>query len=389
MTHEENFNLLEELLQILKANDSGKLLKVLTLVLNESMKLERTQALQAKPFERSKERKGWANGFKDKTVATGLGKMTVKIPQVRNGEPFYPSALEKGIRSERALKLAIAEMYLKGVSTRKVSKITEALCGTEISSTQVSRVTQSLDEEFEKWRNESIGEIQYLYLDAKYEHVRVNGSVVSMALLVAVGVDYQGKRQVLGCSVSTSEAEVHWRNFLGKLIQRGLNGVKLIISDDHTGLKAARKASFNAVPWQRCQFHLQQNAQAYVNKKSMKKEVAEDIKTVLNAPDKPEAERYLKKIVEKYEKSNPKLSEWMENNIPESLTVFDFPKKHQRKIRTSNMIERVMKEINRRTKIVGIFPNEDSLLRLASAVLMERNDTWISAKIYLGDPNDQ
>ncbi len=351
-------------------------------LVNQAMQIERENYLRAKPYERTNERKGHANGYKPKTVRTRVGEVTFSIPQVREGG-FYPQSLEKGIRSERALLLTLAEMYVQGVSTRKVAAITEQLCGTQISASQVSRAAQQLDEELESWRNRLLGEVVYLHLDARYEKVRQAGSVRDAAILMASGVKRDGKRTILGISVSLSEAEAHWRAFLEGLIKRGLHGVQLIISDDHVGMKAARKAVFTGIPWQRCQFHLQQNAQAYVPRVSMRREVAEDIRTIFNAPDRETAEAYLKKTVEKYAVLSPKLADWMEVNILEGFTVFAFPRVHQRRLRTSNYMERLSQEIKRRTRIVRVFPNEDSCLRLISAILMECNEEWEFGRIYL------
>ncbi len=194
------------------------------------------------------------------------GKVLLKVPQVR-GMEFYPSCIEKGMRSERALKLAIAEMYVKGVSTRRVSDIVEILCGTEVSSSQVSRLAKELDEEITSWKAQPVGQIQYLVLDATYESVRVGSHVVKQALLVAIGVDYSGNRHILDAEVANSEAEVNWRSFLEGLVRRGMHGLRMITSDDHSGLRAAIDAVFPGILWQRCQFHLQQNAHSYVTKK--------------------------------------------------------------------------------------------------------------------------
>ena len=265
------------------------------------MKLDRTRHLQALPYERSDDRQGYANGYKPKTVNSKLGKLTLSVPQVRDSDDeFYPSCLEKGLRSERALKAALAEMYIQGVSTRKVKAITEALCGYEVSSSQVSRITKELDGEFEQWRTRPLGKIRYLMVDARYEKVRHGGHVIDNAVLVAHGIDDEGKKRILGVSVSLSESEVHWRSFLESLVKRGLHGIELIISDAHSGLKAARKSVFPSVPWQRCQFHLQQNAQGYVPKKSMKQAVANDIKAIFTAPNLDEAQRLLQLTTEKY-----------------------------------------------------------------------------------------
>ncbi len=296
---------------------------------------------------------------------------------------FYPQALEKGQRSERALTVTLAEMYVQGVSTRKVKAIVEQLCSSGVSSSTVSRATASLDETLQAWRERPLGEMPYVYLDARYEKVRQDGQVRDAAILTATGVDRLGKRHLLGVSISIGEQEIHWRTFLQSLVSRGLGGVQLIISDDHPGLKAACKAVFGGVPWQRCQFHLQQNASAYVPRRDMRAEVAADIRTIFNAPDRHMAEEYLKKMVVKYSKTASRLAEWMEKNLPEGLTVFAFPTAHQRKLRTTNLVERLNREIRRRTAVVSIFPNEAACLRLVSAVLMEYDEEWQTGRIYL------
>ncbi|MBC2724836.1 MAG: IS256 family transposase [Desulfosporosinus sp.] len=372
----------KEYLEQLTEQGLDRLPDLVRVLVNEAMRIERENYLGAKPYERSKDRQGHANGYKPKTVKTRVGEVTFDVPQVREGG-FYPRSLEKGIRSERALMLTLAEMYVQGISTRKVAAITERLCGTQVSATQVSRASQLLDEELEAWRNRPLGEVIYLYLDARYEKVRQAGSVRDAAILMASGVKRDGKRSILGISVSLSEAGVHWRAFLEGLVKRGLHDVQLIISDDHAGIQAARKAVLTGVPWQRCQFHLQQNAQAYVPRVGMRREVAEDIRTIFNAPDKDTAEIYLKKAVKKYATLAPKLADWMEVNVPEGFTVFAFPRAHQRRLRTSNYMERLSQEIKRRTRIVRVFPNEQSCLRLISAILMEIGEKWEYGKIYL------
>ena len=243
--------------------------------------------------------------------------------------------------------------------------------------------TAQLDEVLEAWRHRSLGEYVCLYLGARYEKIRQDGQVRDAAVLIAAGVNWDGKREILGVSVALGEQEVHWRTFLESLVQRGLQSVRLIISDAHAGLRAARQAVFGGIPWQRCQFHLQQNAQAYVPRKSMLSEVAEDIRTIFNAPDRATAEAWLARTVKKYETSATRLADWMEANLPEGLAVFSFPKSHQRRIRTANLLERLNQEIKRRTRVVGIFPNEAACLRLISAFLMEKSEAWLIGRMYL------
>lgn len=382
MTRPRDCNAIQDVVELLAHDGFDSLGEAIRRIINEAMLLERQHHLGVGPYERSENRRGQANGFKRKNVQTRVGSLNLDVPQVRDSS-FYPSSLEKGLRSERALKVALAEMYVQGVSTRKVAKITEQLCGFEVTSSQVSRAAKELDGVLEQWRNRPLGAYPYVYLDARYEKVRNNGSVIGMAVLVAVGVSATGHRQILGTSVSLSEQEVHWREFLRHLQQRGLHGIKLFISDAHEGLKAARTSVFPSVPWQRCQFHLQQNAQAYVPKQAMKKEVAHDIRSIFNAPNEEEAKRLLDQLLTRYETSAPRLVEWAETNIPEGLTVFAFPADHWRRIRTSNPLERTNKEIRRRTRVASIFPNEDSCLRLVSAVLMEISEEWETGRTYL------
>lgn len=382
MAHQPKSELLNTVLQLLTENGTEGLAEGLRLLINEAMLQERSHALQAQPYERTDARTGHANGFKPKTLDTRLGSVTFAVPKVR-GLSFYPNALEKGVRSEQALKLALAEMYVQGVSTRKVAAIVEQLCGTSVSSTQVSHCAAQLDVELEAWRTRPLGVYPYVLLDARYEKVRQGGRVLDCAVLIAAGISPEGKRTILGVSVALSEAEVHWRTFLTSLQKRGLHGVQLIVSDDHAGLGAARTAVFPAVPWQRCQFHLQQNAQAYVPRLDQRAAVALAIRTVFNNPDLPSAQRRLKEVVADYAATAPRLAAWMEENLPQGFTIFSLPQTHQRRLRTTNALERVNMELKRRTRVAGLFPNEASLLRLISALLAEFSDDWETGKTYL------
>lgn len=383
MTRQTHGNTVETVMERLIENGFDGFADVMRILLNEAMKIERDHALGAGPYERSDARKGHANGFKPKTVHTRMGPLTVDVPQVRGDVQFYPSALEKGCRSERALKLAIAEMYVKGISTRRVNGILENMCGLEISSTQVSRVAALLDDELQTWRERPLEAYPYLVLDAHYEKVRQNGSVRPCAVFTAIGVNLDGKREILGVSVSLSEAEVHWRAFLKSLLDRGLHGVRYVVSDAHEGLKAALQALFHGTLWQRCQFHLQRNAQAYVPTKAMQPQVARDIRDIFNAPNGDLARMRLKYYVEQYARSAPRLADWMETDLPEGLAVFELPESHRKRMRTTNMLERLHEEINRRTRVARLFPNEASLLRLVSAIEMEISEDWIAGKRYV------
>jgi len=382
MTYRNDFTVPAELMEQVQEQGLDILPELIRIILNAAMQAERAEHLQAGPYQHNEERRGYANGFKPKTMRTRIGEITFAVPQVREGG-FYPQAMEKGLRSERALTLALAEMYVQGVSTRKVKAITEQLCGVSISSSAVSQASAQLDSELAKWRERPLGEYPFLFLDAYYEQVREDGQVRDLAVLVAVGVTPAGKREILGVSVSLSEHEVHWRTFLESLKQRGLGGIQLITSDDHAGLRAARLAVFGGIPWQRCQFHLQQNAQAYVPRKDLLSEVAADIRMVFDAPDRATADAYLAKVVEKYRKSASRLSEWLETNIPEGLTVFAFPAAIRKLLRTTNGVERLHREVRRRARVVSIFPNSASCLRLVSAVLAEISEEWLTGRTYI------
>lgn len=382
MTYPSNCTLPTEVLEQLASQGLNQLPEMICILVNAAMQAERQEYLGAGRYERTPERRDQANGFKPKTVKTRLGEIAFEVPQVRESG-FYPQALEKGLRSERALTMALAEMYVQGTSTRKVNAIVEKLCGTHVSSSLVSKATAELDPLLEKWRTRPLGEIVYMFLDARYEQVRLDGQVVDVAVLIAQGVAPDGKRRILGVAMGIGEAEISWRMFLQSLVRRGLCGIRLITSDDHAGLRQALRAVFGGIPWQRCQYHLQQNATSYVSRREMLPEVAADIRKVFNAPDRPTADAYLKQIVQKYEQSASRLANWMEVNLPEGLTVFAFPEDHRRKLRTNNSVERLNREIGRRTDVVSIFPNEAACLRLVSALLMEQDEEWQTGRVYL------
>ena len=320
-----------------------------------AMQIERERFLGAALYERSPDRQGYANGYKPKRIDTPAGTVTVQVPKTagHDGEPFFPQSLERGRRSVRAVMLAVAEMYIKGVSTRDVEAVMREFGIDSLSSSQVSRAAKMLDDELEAWRNRPLGEFKYLFLDARYEKMRYGGVVRDVAVLAAIGIGPDERRRVLGTSVALSEAEVHWRDFLTRLHARGLRGVEYIVSDDHAGLQAARRAVFGAAKWQRCQFHLAQDLAA--------------------------AQSALADLVTSYQGKADKLADWLENNIPEGLTVFALPEHHRTRMRTSNPMERaVQQELKRRTVKVRVFPNQEALTRLVSAVLVEIDEKWAS-----------
>ena len=307
-TTETNDTEILEMMQTLMNEGLEAFPAVMAKMYNLAMQFERELHLGAGKYERTDARRGYANGYKPKTLNTHVGKLALQIPQVRDSEtPFYPRSLERGTRCERALKLAVAEMYIKGVSTRKVQAVFDRLCDVNITAEQVSRAMREMDEELDKWRNRPIGSVKVLFADATYHKARVNGVVVSVATFIVAGILEDGHRAILAVDSDLSENEVHWRRVLSNLIKRGMHGVKLLVSDSHDGLRAAREATLNGVPWQRCQMHLQQNAQAYVTKASFKAEVAEDIRSIFRAGSLVEAKRMLDEAVAKYSKCQANL----------------------------------------------------------------------------------
>ena len=351
------------------------------------MRIERERFLGAGHYERTANRQGYANGTKPKRIDTPAGTVTVQVPKTAGHQDaaFYPQSLERGRRSVRAVMLAVAEMYIKGVSTREVEAVMREFGIESLSSSQVSRATKMLDEELEAWRTRALGEIKYLFIDARYEKVRIGGVVRDAAVLSAIGIGLDERRRVLGISVALSEAEVHWRAFLESLQARGMRGVEYIVSDDHSGLHAARRAVLGGAKWQRCQFHLARNAIHHAPNLAIRKRIGTELRAVWNAGSLAKAETALADLVATHRDTAPKLAEWLEENVPEGLAVFSLPEHHRRRMRTSNPIERaIQQELKRRTVKVRVFPNEESLERLTTAVLVEIDERWaVDTKAYI------
>ena len=344
------------------------------ILLDHAMKLERSKVLQAEPHERTALRQGYANGFKPKTVATRLGDICFAVPQVRGEVAFYPSALEK---------VSAANAPSNWPSPRCMSKASPPAksppCWKRFAAWRSLPPKSAAPPPnwIRNWKNGATARWDPLLISSLMpvtKKVRIDGVVRSCAVLIALGLDDAGQRSVLGVSARLSEA--HWREFVASLQARGLHGLRFIVSDDHAGLRAALTARFAGVPWQRCQFHLQQNAIAFVPKIHLRAEVAATLRTVFNAADLPEAQRRLKTVVEKYQESVPNLAGWLETNGPESLTVLALPEAQRKKLRTTNSLERLNKEIKRRTRVATLFPNEKSLERLVTALLSEVSDEW-------------
>lgn len=378
---------LEAVLEQLIEHGPNEMASVFARAFELAMQIERERFLGAGRYERTPERHGYANGYKPKRIDTPAGTVNVQVPKTagHDGEPFYPQSLERGRRSVRSVMLAVAEMYVKGVSTRDAEAVMREFGIESLSSSQVSRAAKLLDDELEAWRNRPLGQVKYLILDARYEKMRHGGVVRDAAVLSAIGIGPDERRRVLGVSVALSEAEVHWRSFLESLVARGLRGVEFVVSDDHSGLRAARRAVLGGATWQRCQFHLARNAIHHAPNAEIRKRIGKQLKSIWTADDLAKAETALAELVASYRTSAPKLAAWLEENAPEGLAVFTLPEQHRRRLRTSNPMERsVQQELKRRTVKVRVFPSDEALLRLVTAVLVEIDEKWASdTKAYI------
>ena len=345
------------------------------------LEAEMASFLGAGSYERNGERRGWRNGYKPRTLKTRVGGLELMVPKDRDGE-FQTELFERYQRSEKALVLAMLQMYVEGVSTRKVSAITEALCGLEVSKSQVSALTAKLDAEVAAWRSRPLTEAYpYLVVDARYEKVRRGGAVVSQGVLVAIGISAAGCREVLGCWVAESESEASWGAVFAELKQRGLSGVRYVVSDDHAGMVKAIGRHFQGAVWQRCQVHFVRNALSLcgVQQRPL---VLRLMRSVTEAPTREAARIALAAAIAEFEKKAPKAARLLEEHGEEILGVYALPEAHRKRMRTTNMLERQNQELKRRTRVVRVFPNEQSCLRLVAALLMETNQEWMG-RIYL------
>jgi transposase-like protein len=353
-------------------------------VLQELLEAEMTEHVGAAPYERTTERKGHRNGHKPRTLRTRVGTLNLLVPQDREGT-FSTRLFSRYQRNEKALVLALMEMYVEGVSTRKVKDVTEELCGTSFSKSLVSSLAGRLDAELESWRSRLL-EAQgypYVFVDARYEKVRVDRRVVSQGVLIVSGVRYDGFRELLGVEVADTESEATYQELFRSLKRRGLSGVELVISDDHEGLKAAIARHFQGASHQRCQVHYARNLLGMVSY-ARRKELAADLRAIFAAPDRDQALQIATSVAEEWrKKGNQRVAERIEEHVEECLTCLAFPESHRRRIRTTNGLERLNQEIKRRTRVVRIFPNEESCLRLVTALAVEQSEEWITGRRYL------
>ena len=366
-----------ELLDLMRSADDGELMRrLLGTIMQELVEAEASAHIGALPHERTETRTTQRNGTREKTVTTTAGDLTVKIPKVRTGS-FFPALLAPRRRIDVALHAVVMQAYVEGVSTRRVDDLVVALGGTGISKSEVSRICAKLDGEVAAWRARPLDEqaFPYVFLDATYCKVRINQRVVSQAVVIATGVSADGKREVLGCAVGDSETEPFWTEFLRDLRDRGLHGVQLVISDAHRGLTAAIATILQGAAWQRCRVHFMRNALATVSKGHAEM-VAATIRTIFAQPNSPKVREQLDNVADLLAGEFPAVAELLLNAKADLTAFADFPLAHWQKIWSTNPLERLNREVKRRTDVVGIFPNTDSLLRLSACVLIEAHDEW-------------
>jgi len=355
--------------------DADFLREGVKLLAEELMECEVSQQLGAERHERSPLRQGQRNGYRERDWDTRVGTIELKVPRVRDGS-YFPSLLEPRRRAERAMLAVVQEAYVQGVSTRRVDELVQALGLAGISKSQVSRICRELDAEVERFRTRRLdGPYPYVWLDATFLKVRQTGKVVSMAVVIAIGVRANGEREVLGLDVGPSEDGAFWLQFLRSLVARGLAGVHLVVSDAHQGLKGAIAAVLQGAAWQRCRVHFVRNALALVPK-SAAQMVAATIRTVFAQPDAASAKEQWRRVADGFRSRYPRLAELLDAAEEEVLAYLDFPPEHWRQIWSNNPLERLNKEVKRRTDVVGIFPNEAAVVRLVGAVLAEQHDEW-------------
>jgi putative transposase len=370
------------LVETLVTGDRDLMKGLLREALQEVLEGEMTEFLGAGTGERSDSRTGYRAGYYSRGLVTRIGKLELRVPRDRNGE-FSTALFERYQRSEKALVAALAEMYVQGVSTRKVKAITEELCGHSFSASAISQINKGLDEALERFAGRLLEEeYPYLILDARYEKVREASVIQSQAVLVAIGINWEGQRQVLAVDLANRESRSSWKDFLVRLKERGLTGVEFVVSDDHAGLKRAIGEVLPEAAWQRCYVHFLRNALDYLPRKA-DDDCLQELRWLYDRRDLQEAQRDLAAWIAKWAGKYPKLVDWVETNIGETLTFYRLPRQHHKHLKSTNMLERLNEEIKRRTRVVRIFPNAESCLRLVRALCVETHEAWLEDNRYL------
>jgi len=381
MTHKKSRTTLAEL-KVLLRNDKEFLRPLVEEVLQQVLEAEMDEAIGAQKGERTSSRLGYRSGYYSRTLITRVGKLELRIPQDRQGR-FRTEIFERYQRSEKALVAALAEMYVQGVSTRKVKAITEELCGHEFSASTISRINEHLDEELAKFADRHLEEeYPYLILDARYEKVREDGVIRSRAVLIAIGINCEGRRCVLAVELANRESQTSWKDFLLGLRKRGLTGVEFVVSDDHMGLKRAIVEILTGAVWQRCYVHFLRNALDHLPRKA-DDDCMMELRWIYDRRNVDEVRRDLAAWLAKWGNKYRKLCDWVEANIEETLAFYRLPLQHHKHMKSTNMLERLNEEIKRRTRVIRIFPNEASCLRLVRALAVETHENWIEATRYL------
>ena len=372
-----------DLIQPALLEDPDFLRGLLQSMLQKILNTQFTQHMGVEKYERGESRSGYRNGSYQRTLTTRVGRVTIRVCRDREGN-FQPLLFERYQRSEKAFVLGIAEMYFQGVSTRKVTEVFEELCGTSISKSQVSALSQDLDVVFDAWRKRPLEQgYKYVIVDARVQKIRENGRVVSTANLIAVGISEEGYREVIGCAVADSESEETWGQFFRGLQERGLRGVKLVVSDDHKGLTNALEKYFQGVPWQRCQVHFMRNLLTHLGKANSSVYMGL-LQDVFASRTMEEAQKRGEILAERLrENKKEKIATWIEENLEDCLGVYTTPEKHRVKLRSTNMVERLNEEIKRRCQVIRVFPNRESALRMVSARCLEISDTWMEKKYLI------
>ncbi len=381
MTQQQDNGLLPQIQEVL-LNDQDFVKDILTRSLQQFLEAEFSSQINACPYERSESRQGYRNGSYPRTLKTRVGQLELRVCRDREGN-FQTSLFERYQRSEKALTLSLVEMYLQGVSTRRVNRIVEELCGCSISKSHVSDLAKGLDKSLGLWRERRLEQAYpYLVIDARYEHIRTDEGVVCKAVMLVVGISEAGYREILSVDIGNSEQELEWGAVFSRLKARGLSGVRYVVSDDHKGLAAALRRHFQGVMWQRCQVHFMRNFLSKLSKKE-RPEYIVMLKDVFAAQTKAEAMKRKVVLVDRLAEKKEEVANWLDDEIESSLSVYSLPLGHRRKMRSTNMLERVNQELKRRSRVVRIFPNDRSCLRLIGSLCQEISEEWAIARKYL------
>ena len=370
-----------EELQYLFSQDQG-MAKLLEKVLNEVLKAEVAEQLQAEPYERTEDRRGYRNGYREREMKTRVGTLELAVPRTRDGS-FSTELFSRYQRSEQALVLALLEMVINGVSTRKIKRITEKLCGTSFSKSTVSELCKRLDPVVTAWNERDLSEKAYPFVivDALYLKIRKDVRVVSQSALIALGINEEGYREVLGLKIGDSESEATWSEFFTWLKSRGLRGVELIVSDDHGGLVNAIRRHFQGASWQRCQTHFKRNILDSCPK-ALQVELKARLKLLFDAPDLVTARKLLNDVLADFSEKAPKAMSCLESGFDDATVVMNLPEPYRRRLRSTNILERLNQEVRRRERVIRIFPNVESAMRLLGALLMEQDEIWSTGRLY-------